>query len=516
MNLVSDDILRVRTRTGVQAMSLPRLLHALGAGDVADLVGLQRHQSEPFHVFASALAAMVLARHGSSDPRQSDSFWENGLVQLAGSARSAAWDMVATNSTQAAFMQPPLPPGNVGPAQDYLTPDALDLLSTAKNHEIKSERITAPHIDEWLYALISLQTMSGYLGRGNNGISRMNSGFGNRPIVELVRSEDRNVRWRDAVVRLLQHRVALLDMDYNYNPQGIALVWADTWDGASSLTLSSLDPLYIEVCRRIRLHHDSGAYPKIIARHYPAETTRISAKELKGIVGDPWLPVDTRKNAALTVSSGGFTPEDLRRIVFGEDMRLSALQRPMETWQGDTYLKCTVTVRGQGKTDGYYEKSVLLPAEIRRRLFGDNPAGHSLSELSKGMIDLAGKMRSVLKAGVFAALQGGADNVDFDRRSFGDLWKRYSGMFQSLWALHYFPWLWAVPDKFDMEQQLKVWAQDLRGFAESVLNEALSEIPLHSGRIYRSKIMSRRVFYGMMFSKKNFPFLLQTEQKGGQ
>ena len=61
------------------------------------------------------------------------------------------------------------------------TPDALDILPTAKNHDVKSSRVASPDFDEWIFALISLQTMAGFYGRGNYGIARMNSGHGSRP-----------------------------------------------------------------------------------------------------------------------------------------------------------------------------------------------------------------------------------------------------------------------------------------------------------------------------------------------
>ena len=66
------------------------------------------------------------------------------------------------------------------------TPDALDYIVTAKNHDLKAARIERSSVEQWFYALIALQTMEGFLGRGNYGISRMNSGFGSRPLVGLA------------------------------------------------------------------------------------------------------------------------------------------------------------------------------------------------------------------------------------------------------------------------------------------------------------------------------------------
>ena len=85
-------------------------------------------------------------------------------------------------------------------------------------------------LDAWVYALISLQTMSGFSEKVTKD-PRMNSGFGNRPIVELIRSRQPGQRWIDAVTRLLEHRSALLKGPFGYKPDGLVLVWLEPWDG---------------------------------------------------------------------------------------------------------------------------------------------------------------------------------------------------------------------------------------------------------------------------------------------
>ena len=66
------------------------------------------------------------------------------------------------------------------------TPDELDLLVTAKNHDLKSIVAGQANADDWIFALITLQTMEGFSGAGNYGISRMNGGLGNRPALTLA------------------------------------------------------------------------------------------------------------------------------------------------------------------------------------------------------------------------------------------------------------------------------------------------------------------------------------------
>ena len=46
------------------------------------------------------------------------------------------------------------------------TPDELDMLVTGKNHDLKVNVAVNPDLDDWLLALLTLQTMEGVYGRG--------------------------------------------------------------------------------------------------------------------------------------------------------------------------------------------------------------------------------------------------------------------------------------------------------------------------------------------------------------
>ncbi len=296
MNLLNDPIFRIelRSRTGA-VLNLPEVFEALGKNDIDHFSGIQRHQEEAFHVFLSYLGGAVLAREGLMQPRQSTSFWRDGLRRLVGDYGDQAWSLVGENLAQPAFMQPPLPSTEWSKLRVKAeTPDEMDLLVTAKDHDVKIRRARVPEADNWVYALISLQTMAGFSGRGQTGISRMNGGFGNRLVVEVVRSFDPGQRWCDAVTRILQFRAQLLEKDYGYRSDGLVLVWLWPWDGETTLPLSALDPFYIEICRRVRLKLDPTG--RIVAEGLPSKRQRIDAKELLGAVGDPWLPVDVVKD----------------------------------------------------------------------------------------------------------------------------------------------------------------------------------------------------------------------------
>lgn len=506
MNLLTDPLLRVQTAASeVRQMSLPELFSALGRDEVESLPGLQRHQADALHVFLCYLAGAILARSGDTEPVQETSYWERGLVDLSEGQENWAWRLVVEDVSKPAFFQAPLP------AADRLslkavTPDRLDLLPTAKNHDVKKARGFYPHPDEWVYTLVSLQTMSGYFGSGQHGISRMNSGYGNRPIVEIVHHRRPGGRWRDAVLRLSIHRKNILDGPWGYNPNGLVLAWLRAWDGNTALSLKELDPFYLEICRRVRLRMNEDMAIK--AYGAKSDRPRIAAKQLNGNVGDGWLPIDHRKAeiSALTLGSSGITADILRRLVFGDGLSLTPLQRPLEGAEGRVWLAVSVLVRGGGTTEGFREQWIPISATVRHRLFGHKERREPLSNISKAAVELAGTMRNrVLKPAVFCYVQGGAEEIKLDKKSSQAWWDQIQQKYERLWNDDFFPWLWSLPEGFDSDEARKAWAARLRGHALVVLNEAILTMPKHIGHRYRAETQARRFFWGALY--KHFPML---------
>ena len=508
MNLLTDSVFRVESPTSddVSRVSLPGLLAALGEGRVRSYPGLMRHQEDALHVFLTYLATAVLARDGVDDSVQSEEYWAAGIRRLGGTD-DMPWTLVVDDLSQAAFLQSPLPVPDHGKLTlKAETPDALDVLVTAKNHDLKMQRATKPDVDEWVFALISSQTTSGFLGQGNFGISRMNGGFGSRLVMEVQRALDPGWRWRDAVTRLLVHRREVLAGDYGYDPHGLVLVWTDLWDGAEGLPLTSLDPCYLEISRRVRLRRDSLGVLRADA--VPSKATRINAKELKGAVGDAWTPVDLSQTAdgrkALTVGPAGLTADTVRRLVFADHLGLSPLQRPALGWSGDLWLSVSVLVRGQGLTEGFHEVHLRLPEPVLPRVFGPPAIHDPWVALSKQLIEAAGLMQRALGRGVRTYLAGGPARLK--ERETSDEWaRRWNRRFQSLWTPAYFPQLWAAPDVFTTDDVLAQWAEVLWAAARQTLDEAMAALPQHFGRRYRARVLARQSLWGNAL--QSFPSL---------
>ena len=69
---------------------------------------------------------------------------------------------------------------------DVETPDALDLLITSRNHDLKQAVARRADPEEWIFALVSLQTGEGFGGAANYGIARMNGGSSSRAMMALA------------------------------------------------------------------------------------------------------------------------------------------------------------------------------------------------------------------------------------------------------------------------------------------------------------------------------------------
>ncbi|PTQ55781.1 MAG: CRISPR-associated protein, Cse1 family [Candidatus Carbobacillus altaicus] len=531
-NLLQDKMIRVVLKTGgMIVVTLPELFELLGKNGVSSYVGLQSHQEEAFHVFLSQLGTIALNRNGNQNPVMPTSFWYEALLNIVEPHGLDAWALVNPDKEKPAFMQPPLR-GNLlkrlKPVEKY--PDAadfLDVLITAKNHDLKIGRATSAHLDTWMFSLINNQTTNGFSGRDNYGISRMNGGYGNRPIVETVRSLEPGQRWQDAVRRLLNYRQELLQKDYGFQDRGKALLWLEPWDGEHALSLNELDPYYIEICRAYRLEDENG---RIVALFSPSKSRRINAEQLKGVVGDPWLPIERSKKdpQALTYSSNGIGANDLRRILFEDQLSLSPLQQPDPRWKEEdsVYLLVSVLVRGQGRTDGYYSRLLPIPRPVRRILFGRREVLRNkrdiLAHLSKTGIEMAGVMETkVLRFAIFSYLQAREKDLSFKRDAHNAWWSNHvAETFRTKWEDHFFDWLWRAADTAPNDEELgnegkekleKLWAEWLRDFALESLRESISKLPIADGRRYKSIVVAERLFYARLYHE--FPQLKKKESK---
>ncbi|MEL6546896.1 MAG: type I-E CRISPR-associated protein Cse1/CasA, partial [Myxococcota bacterium] len=360
-SLLDERLITIRApgRRERQQVTLPELLSLLAQdGAVGDFPYLRAHQRHPWHSFLVQLAAIALHRANESGAEHSAERWRAMLLDSA-DGMASAFALVEPDLAKPAFLQPPVPEGTLAKWKRIETADALDILVTAKSHDVKAQRVIDASLETWMFALLSLQTMQGFLGAGNYGIARMNGGFASRPEVGLASSLTPSVRFRRDVRVLLDSRDAVTHK-FGYSPKGgHALLWLLPWDGASALPLSECDAHFIEICRRIRFSEHSNV---LQCEYKSTESARLEAKSRNGVVGDPWIPVDASGEKALTVSAKGLDYVLTQSLLWG-----SAYERPpaLVVRQDDCFFIGRVLVRGQGKTEGFHERVLRIPPKVR-------------------------------------------------------------------------------------------------------------------------------------------------------
>jgi len=501
MNLLTDEVFQVVNTGKTVRLSLPGLLQALGHDRVDALAGIQRHQADVFHIFLCYLAGSALLRSRRAEPDQTAEFWLDSLRTLAGQDDDCPWELVVEDPTKPAFMQPPAPARQVFET-DYRfksrTPDNLDVLQTAKNHDLKASRGRNGDVEAWFLALSGHQNASGFLGQGNYGIARMNGGFGSRVCVGWQENRRLGMRFHKDVKTLLGHRQDLLKTPYPYVDGGLTCLWVEPWDGNSSLSLSELDPFFIEVARRVRLI-DRGSITALAAT---SRMARIAAQGLNGNVGDPWTPIRMSTSSALTPSANGLHPGMLRDLIFQDDYRLSPIQIPTGA-EGSGWFCASSLVRGQGTTDGFHEVAIRVPAPARPILFGGGGERDRLAELSKMGLEMAGGVQNrCLRPSLYALMEGGPDSADFGKREITAWVGSQSRLFLTSWRPRYFEWLWSTLDAEDDVAALRPWLQKLKELAQGVLEMSIRSAPSRRGRNYRAISRANSIFYGGLY--KNF------------
>jgi len=391
---------------------------------VDGLTGVAELQARAWYQLLAQLGASARDRADLEEAGDDATVWSTLLRDVRAGCDATAWSLVIENSDSAAFLQPPTEHFERYRLEAE-TPDALDILLTAKNHDRKRSQAAdaPPHL--WLYALLTLQTAQGFAGQRNPGIARMNGGLGSRVLVDLRPGPRWGPRVKRAIRMLLNRREEVLHRvgDAVYQSEGgVALAWLEGWDADTPLSMRDLDPFFIEICRRVRLMSTPGGGIAAMAWK-PSNAPRVDAKAWKGNVGDPWVPVSIAKSdtSALTVGPGGFDYRLAQRILFRpqELLRPIALN-PLPDEKGkNCEIHMAVLVRGQGKTEGLHDRVIPLPGAVAACLSFTNDADDdggegdsTLADLSQRMVLCAGDARKVLRQSVLVYLQG-PENPDF-------------------------------------------------------------------------------------------------------
>ena len=482
---------------GLHQGSLFGVFAALARGEAWSFPALRPHQREPWHAFTVQVAALALIRAGVEEMPTQEAAWRDLLLALTPDHPGGeAWDLVVEDWSKPALLQPPVVvDANRADYRSQLpTPDALDMLVTAKNHDVKQERLAEASDEDWLFALVTLQTMEGIMGAGKYGISRMFGGYGNRMSLGIRPiNQGAGAAFKRDVDRVVAD--ARLRPDRR---DGTPLLWTVPWDGTLSLNIERLDELYVEICRRIRLQRLPGGLRALGAG---SKCSRVAGEDLGGNTRDPWMPltIDTKKDRKTFGRLVGVTPGSAG---FGHRQMANLLDRQKVTepllaklHQHDDRERLAIVAsalpRGQGKTEGLHRRAIRTSRVEEIEAFGDLEVLDRVGFVAKTRSDEAGEAGRRLRRALILLVQGGPDQARLDDDAAGkkvDPWvRRFDGMADRIFFDDAF-WAEAAGEAADHR---RAWRERLRVLASTVFTEAAEAAPRTEMRRIRAKARAR-------------------------
>ena len=511
-NLLTDSVIRANLSDGTAtAMSLPEVYTALMEDDITAFPALRPHQRHAWHAFLVQLGVIAMHEADLREPPTDADKWRHIIRGLT--ADDASWHLVAEKITKIAFMQPPASSAEheKGYKSIIATPDELDMLVTAKNHDLKAAVGSLSHVDDWIFALITIQTMDGNPGR-NPGIARMNGSFGNRPAFSLAPIGGVGAHVKRDMKALLE-KLPELNKNHSMNENGIGLVWTQKWDGTrvETLTLDKLHPLFIEICRMVRLRDNNGLY----AIKATAKSNRIQAKSMNGIVGDPWTQVNRKENKSLTLAKGGFTYKRIAEYLRDWEHPVLLRQSRTEKRSPDNMtLVARAMVRGQGKSEGYYERIIPIRSNTAKA-FGMAESTQELGRIAKLRVDNVGKVQRILRHAVSVFAAGGGDSISDEHRALANPW---ANRLDDIVETTFFE---DLQDEFEADESERQSIRDkwLRNdedndgvinHARKILHDAADSLPCNEMRRYKARTRAEGIFEGRIRNgNSGFPDLFQ-------
>lgn len=450
--------------------SLPGVMAAMSRGEVGNFPALRPHQRPAWHMFLVQLGVLALDKAGYRLLPEGEEDWREALRSLTlDFPQDDPWHLIGPDRTRPAFLQPPDPGGLKW--SDVATPDALDMLITSRNHDVKREIAHNSAPQDWIFALISLQTMEGFGGAGNYGIARMNGGSSSRVMLALApaRSGSAEVDPSAWWVRDLKHLLTCRE-----GAAGKALLWLEPWPEGRSLDVAALDPLFIEICRPVRLVDRKG---RLVVERSTSKAARVAGKDAKGNLGDPWAPIHVAEGKSLTLGERDWTYELMVSLLYKGEWRIPQLARALKGEETTPMLLIAEAfARGNSKTDGFKSRIVPVPKAMVAEMFGTRPVA-----LADGLLKDIAALEQALRNGLATVAAGG----DRDKVSK----PHYARSLPSREALRraadrmFFPELWtrmAAREDADFNRLRLDFLQRLAAVARAEFRAALSGIPCAS------------------------------------
>lgn len=500
--------------TDNQRYTLPGVFAALARDEIDSFSALRPHQEPAWYMFLVQLAAMALRHDEAENIFEDEESWLKAIRKLAPKfPADEPWHLVVDDWSSPAFLQPPVHDPNA--LKNHVpTPDYLDVLITSKNHDIKQTLIRNGKPEDWLFALVSLQTTEGYSGQNNQSISRMNGGAASRSMVTLAPISGSTFavpRLGQRFRRDIQVLLNTYENEFNecnlYSRNGICLTWVEPWLEDEQLQIGDLDIWFIEVCRRIRLKNSNTG---IYGYKGLSKKTRINAKNLNGSLRDPFAPVHKTKNHSLTISSKGFNYSKLVEILFSGEWQLPVLARPSNIDHKNSQM-CLITssiVRGNCKTEGFSHRVIPING---RNIISLTENRENINKIAKEQCENVNHFNKAIGNGLSLAAAGG-NNENRKESHYKHAHEAQQHFEQGVDRI-FFKYLWEIADaKEDEIEDVKLrWLKILYNSAQTLFEANLPSIPCSSSFRPRAEFMARRAFIGSI--RKNYPELFEKKEK---
>ena len=280
----------------------------------------------------------------------------------------------------------------------------------------------------------------------------------------------------------------------------------------------TLDPLYIEVCRRIRLR--PGADGQLNAIRSSSKAARIEGKALKGRTGDPWTPVNgSREGLPLTLSDGGFSYKRVTEYLL--DWERPALLKPTRSEQRSPermQLVARAMVRGQGKTAGYHERRIPIGHKFKSAMLRHD-ATEELGDIAKKRIEEVRTVQRILSHAiqVFSS-RGDADKVSPEHRVLARSW------LDDIVDARFFENLQEEfeADENDRQGIRNHWLMNeskggVVDHARALLRDAADSLPCPAIHRYKARVNAEGLFEGRIRGNNGLPFLFgDTDKESGE
>ena len=520
-NILNESLIRINTSSkGPAEASLPLVYAALMADEVDAFPSLRPHQRHAWHAFLVQLGAMAVHRAGLDTPPSGSEDWLRIIRGLTPDwPDDEPWQLVVEDITKPAFFQSPA--SSQGQKKEYknvvATPDELDMLVTSRNHSLKNGVLNDGNIDDWLFALVNMQTMDGRPGNGYYGISRMNSNDGSRTAFSLTPS----LRWGQHVLRDIDF---LIKADFSNWPMrwdGISLIWIKEWDGKKSeaLRLDELHPYFLEICRRCRLRANGVGLQAIKAANAKGGGCRIAAEQNRGNVGDPWTLVneDAKGLKALTMQKDSFSYRNIATYLFSPDWKLPILFDSRDAQNGlDSYLVARGLRRKQGgQTEGYYERIIPLRAKSIQ-IFGRLGGPRELSVISNERIEQIRCIKDALRHAIATfASDGKSSNIKPEN------WSCANPGVNELDHVIDKSYFEDLQNEFDAETEQRdhirnEWLRGLADSAHQILRNATASLACRRIHRHKAHVQAEDVFWSRVRGSNGIPDAFNQPQEDSE